>query len=97
MTSFGPVALIRSVLACDDATAHAVAANLGGVLNHEPTRAFLARMCHLSITTKTARAARDDVLVNEGKRQVGLFLVSCNRGGMNLDHYFTQPAKEPDA
>lgn len=85
--AYGPLGLIKSVLKCDSETAELVMKNLGNVLAHEPTRAFLAMAWHLSTTTRTVQGTRDDVLINEGKRQAGLFLVSCARAGMNLDLY----------
>lgn len=84
---FGAFGLIKHVLGCDDETARTVMANLGGVLAHKPTRAFLAKTWHLSTTTRQPGQARDDVLINEGKRQAGLFLVACAQGGLNLDTY----------
>lgn len=84
---YGPSALIQSVLNCDDATAQEVQRVLGRVMGHEPTRAFLARAWHLSTTTRTLKGTRDDFLINEGKRQAGLFLVACAQTGMALTTY----------
>lgn len=82
-----PAALIKAVLGCDDETAVTVQKNLGGIMNHEPTRAFVAKTWHLSVSTRPPKSSRDDVLINEGKRQAGLFLVACNQSGMQLGTY----------
>lgn len=89
MTSpaYGPIGLIKSALKCDDETAEAVRRNLGGVLDHEPTRAFLAITWHLGNTTVPAKGGDRAIYVNEGKRQAGLFLVACAKSGLNLSNY----------
>jgi len=83
----GPRLLIKQVLKCDDATAEAVQRTLGGVLAHEPTRAFLAITWHLANTTVPAKGSRDQALINEGKRMAGLFLVQCANAGLDLSNY----------
>lgn len=87
MSAYGPSALIRHVLQCDDETAKDVQRVLGRAMGHEPTRAFLARAWHLSTTTRTAKGTRDDFLINEGKRQAALFMVACAQSGMVLETY----------
>lgn len=84
---YGPHSLIKSILQCDEETARDVQRVLGRVMGHEPTRAFLARAWHLSTTTRTVKGTRDDFLINEGKRQAGLFLVACAQSGMTLETY----------
>lgn len=94
-SKYGPAALIKSVLQCDDETAKAVQMNLGGVLSHMPTRAFIAIAWHLSNTTVSAGKSPSDksVYVNEGKRMAGLFLVQCAGVGLELST-FSEP-EEP--
>ncbi len=94
---YGPVGLIKSVLKCDDETAQAVKNNLGGVLSHEPTRAFIAIAWHLANTTvTTSKGASDkEVYINEGKRMAGLFLVQCAGTGLDLSN-FSEPKDKPE-
>jgi len=84
---FGPAQLIKGVLKCTDEEAQSVVNVLAGPMQHRHTRAFLAIALHLSNTTRTTKATRDDVLINEGKRQFGLFLSSCAQAGLDLDLY----------
>jgi len=91
---YGPLGLIKSVLRCDDDTALAVKNNLGGVLSHEPTRAFIAIAWHLANTTATSKGGSDkSVYINEGKRMAGLFLVQCAGRGLDLST-FSEPKDE---
>ncbi len=83
----GPADLIQKVLNCDEETARTVQANLGGVMGHDATRAFIVRAWHLGNTTRVLNGDRDDYLICEGKRQAALFLVACARAGMALELY----------
>lgn len=95
--SYGPQGLIKSVLKCDDATAQAVRQNLGNVMAHEPTRAFIAMAWHLAHTTVPAKGASERaVYINEGKRMAGLFLVQCAGTGLDLTN-FSIPKDHDDA
>jgi hypothetical protein len=91
---FGAAGLIQSVLKCDDETALAVKNNLGGVLSHQPTRAFIAIAWHLANTTVPTKGTGDKtVYINEGKRMAGLFMVQCAGTGLDLSN-FSEPEKE---
>lgn len=94
---YGPKGLIKSVLKCNDETAEAVRRNLGGVLNHEPTKAFLAIAWHLGNTTVTKGGRDRDHLINEGKRMAGLFLVQCAEKGLDLSIYSSTEKDEKGA
>lgn len=84
-----PVDMVKGTLNVDDATALQVVRNLGAVLSHDPTRAFIARAWHLSTTTIPASGSDRDVFVAEGHRQAGLFLVACAQSGLDLRTYHT--------
>lgn len=89
--------LIKAVLGCDDELAATVRKNLGGVLAHRATRAFIAKAWHLTNTTYTVpgpnkRADEKTFYINEGKRMAALFLVTCAEAGMDLD-LFTHAEK----
>ncbi len=82
-----PVMAVKLALGCSEEEAKTVVRNIGGLMAHLPTRAFLAKTLHLSNTTRTPKGTRDDFLINEGKRQAGLLIVACAKGGLNLDTY----------
>lgn len=92
---YGAAGTIKSVLKCTAEEAEQVRAVLAGVMQHRHTRAFLAITLHLSNTTRTVKGTRDDFLINEGKRQFGLFLSSCARSGLDLDLYNTAEPEPP--
>lgn len=96
MSLYGPAGLVKTMLKCDDETAQTVVSNLGGVMNHAPTRAFLSLAWHLSTTTRNPKQTRDDVLINEGKRQAGLFLVACAKRGLDLSTYSAPTGAKPE-
>ncbi|WP_299085188.1 hypothetical protein [uncultured Ruegeria sp.] len=87
--------LIKDTLNCDDETAEAVRLNLAGVLDHRPTRAFLAIAWHLANTTHPVKGSRDQTLINEGKRMAGLFLVQCAEAGLDLNLYAVPKENDP--
>lgn len=91
-----PRGRIKATLGCTDEEAETVRAVLAGVMQHRMTRAFLAISLHMSNTTRTPKGSRDDFLINEGKRQVGMFLAACAGAGLDLDLY-TQPEPSPPA
>lgn len=84
---YGPAGLVKTTLHCDEETAETVVKHLGGLMRHEATKAFIAKMWHLSTTTRTVKGTRDDFLINEGKRQAALFLVACAKSGLDLNSY----------
>lgn len=94
--ALSPRGRIKATLRCTDDEAETVRKVLAGVMEHRMTRAFLAMALHMSTTTRTPGAARDDFLINEGKRQVGMFLAACASAGLELDLY-AQPEPEPPA
>ncbi|ETW10884.1 hypothetical protein ATO8_19844 [Roseivivax marinus] len=87
---FGPAALIKATLQCDDATAEEVRRQLAALVQHQATRAFIAKAWHLANTTIPAGGKGGDraVYINEGKRQAGLFVVACAQGGLDLPNYY---------
>lgn len=89
---YGTAGMIKTVLGCTNAEALTVRAVLAGVMQHRQTRAFLKMTLHMSNTTRTVKATRDDVLINEGKRQVGLFLEACAGTALEFDPENTQDA-----
>lgn len=98
---YGPCLQIKTVLGCDDEMAEQIRQTLASVMAHRPTRAFLAKACHLAHTTvtlpKKGRGTHnhDDFLINEGKRQVALFMAACAQAQLDLD-LFSAPAQSKE-
>lgn len=90
---------IMAVLNCDEAMAEEVRQRLAALLDHRPTRAFIAKECHLATSTYShiqrgrGKRVSDAVLINEGKRQVALFMVACAEAGLDLD-LFSAPKEQ---
>lgn len=93
--ALSPRGRIKATLGCTEDEAETVRKVLAGVMEHRMTRAFLVMSLHMSTTTRVPGGSRDDFLINEGKRQVGMFLAACAQTGLDLDLY-GQPGPQPE-
>ena len=89
-----------AVLGCDEEMAEDIRKRLAAVLDHRPTRAFIAKDCHLTTSTflpnqkGAGKRVSEAVLINEGKRKFALFMVACAEAGLDLDLFSAVNSKE---